>query len=236
MARDAIRIRDLEVGCMIGINPDERTREQPLLAQIELTMDLAAAGRSAAIADTCNYDRVADEVAALLKFRRYRLLESAAEELSAMLLAVHPGLSRVRLRLDKPEALRGRAALAGVEVRRRPVDFPRYHESSRFGTVEVVLETAEAGLYLLHIDPGATLSAHHHQVMRELEWHVKGELLRNGERVTGLSPVVWSRGQVHDYVNTGTGVATLFCCDQPRFIPSDEILIEDGVEDRAQGT
>ena len=226
MARDAIRIRDLEVGCMIGINPDERTREQPLFVQVELTMDLAAAGRSAVIGDTCNYDRVADEIAALLKFRRYRLLESAAEELSAMLLAVHPGVMAVRLRLDKPEALRGRAASAGVEVRRRPVEYPRYHESSRFGTVEVVLETAEAGLYLLHIDPGATLSSHHHAIMRELEWHVRGEILRCGEKLVGLAPVTWSQGQVHDYVNTGAGVATLFCCDQPRFIPTDEILVE----------
>jgi FolB domain-containing protein len=239
MARDAIRIRDLEVECTIGINPDERDRVQPLLVQIELAMDLAVAGRSAAIADTCNYDRVADEVAALLRFRRYRLLESAAEELSAMLLAVHPAVAGVKLRLDKPEALRGRAGAASVQVRRRPLDFPRYHESSRFGTVEVVLETAEAGLYLLHIDPGATLSAHHHQVMRELEWHVRGELLRCGQRLSGLAPVVWSKGQVHDYVNTGVGVATLFCCDQPRFIPSDEILCEPGEdvpEDRAQST
>ena len=227
MARDAIRIRDLEVGCTIGINPDERTREQPLWVQIDLKIDLAVAGRSAEIADTCNYARVADEVTELLKFRRYRLLESAAEELSAMLLAVHPGVEAVRLRLDKPEALRGRAGSAGVEVRRRPLDFPRYYESSRFGQVEVVLETAEAGLYLLHIDPGTTLSSHRHAVMHELEWHVRGELLRCGERLSGLSPVVWPKGQVHDYVNTGTGVATLFCCDQPRFIPTDEILAGD---------
>ena len=226
MARDAIRIRDLELACTIGVNPDERTRNQPLLAQLELGLDLSAAGRSAAISDTCNYDRVADEVAALLKFRRYRLLESAAEEVSAMLLAVHPDLESVRLRLDKPEALRGRAASAGVEVLRRQADFPRYHEAARFGTVEVVLETEEAGLYLLHVAPGASISAHHHQVMRELEWHVRGELTRCGERLVGLSPMVWSQGQVHDYVNTGAALATVFCCDQPRFIPADEILVE----------
>ena len=67
----------------------------------------------------------------------------------------------------------------------------------------------------------------------------RGELLRCGQRLSGLAPVVWSKGQVHDYVNTGAGVATLFCCDQPRFIPSDEILCEPGEdvpEDRAQST
>jgi FolB domain-containing protein len=226
MARDAIRIRDLEVGCMIGINPDERTREQPLFVQVELRIDLAAAGRSAVIGDTCNYDRVADEIATLLKFRRYRLLETAAEEVSAMLLAVHPRVTAVRLRLDKPEALRGRAASAGVEVRRRPVDYPRYHEPARFGTIEVVLETAEARLYLLHIDPGATLSSQQRRITRELAWHVRGEVARCGEKLVGLAPVIWSKGQVPDHVNTGTGVATLFCCDQPRSAPTDEVLAE----------
>ena len=136
MARDAIRIRDLKLDCTIGVNPDERTREQPLLAQIELELDLAAAGRSGTIADICNYDCVADEVAVLLRFCCYRLLESAAEEVSAMLLAVHPTVEAVRLRLDKPEALRGRAGAAGVEVLRRPDDFPRRFEVARFGSVE----------------------------------------------------------------------------------------------------
>ena len=235
MARDAIRIRDLKLGCTIGVNPDERTREQPLLAQIELELDLAAAGRSGTIADTCNYDRVADEVAALLRFRRYRLLESAAEEVSAMLLAVHPTVEAVRLRLDKPEALRGRAGAAGVEVLRRPDDFPRRFEVARFGSVEIVLETAEAGLYLLHVAPGGTITAHQHQAMRELEWPVRGELTRCGERPLGFSPMVWARGQIHDYVNTGGGQGTVFCCDQPRFIPADEILVETATP-RSEGT
>ncbi len=219
MASDVIRIRDLGVECTIGINPDERDRVQPLVVQVELAMDLAVAGRSAAIADTCNYDRVADEVAALLRFRRYRLLESAAEELSAMLLAVHPGLVGVRLRLDKPEALRGRAAAASVQVRRRPDDFPRYHGPSRFGAVEVVLETAEAKLYLLHVGLGATITAHHdpqaHRDSRArgIEWHVRGELLRGGTRFVGLASMLWSGGEANDYVNTGAAVATVFCCD-----------------------
>jgi dihydroneopterin aldolase len=226
MPRDAIRIRDLELACTIGVNPDERDREQPLRVGVELALDLARAGRSGHIGDTCDYARVADEVAALLRFRRYRLLEVAAHEVAAMLLAVHPQVAAVRLQLDKPEALRGRAQCAGVEVLRRPADFPRRHEVARFGTVEVVLETEEAGLYLLHVAPGSAITSHRHEVMRELEWPVRGELLRCGERV-GHGPaaaMTWSKGQVHDYVNAGAATATVFCCDHPRFIPADEIL------------
>jgi FolB domain-containing protein len=224
--RDAIRVEGLEVSCVVGVNPDERDREQPLLVSVELGLSLELAGRSADLADTCNYARVADEIVALLQFRRYRLLEGAAEELAAMLLGVHPRAETVSVQLDKPEALRGRARSAGVSIARRQADYPRRWETARFGRVEVLLETAEAGLYLLHVESGKSITPHYHQRMRELEFRVRGELMRSGHLLRGLSPVHWSHGQVHEYVNVGTSVATLFCCDQPRFIPDDEVLVE----------
>jgi len=244
MPRDAIRIRDLELDCTIGVNPDERDREQRLIVAAELALDLTRAGTHGHISDTCDYARVAGEIAALLAFRRYRLLESAAHEVAAMLLAVHPQIEGVRLQLDKPEALRGRlrkfsararavgdaargqfgaGVVAGVTVSRRAADFPRRFEAASYGSVEVVLETQEAGLYLLHLRPGGVIAPHHHAVMQELEWPVRGELVRCGVKVSGFDPRAWPLGQVHDYVNAGTSAATLFCCDQPRFMRSDEI-------------
>lgn len=225
MARDAIRLEGLEVSCVVGVNPDERVREQPLVVTVELGLALDRAGRSADLADSYNYARVADELAALLRFRRYRLLEAAAEELAAMLLSVHPRIEEARVRLDKPEALK-QARSAGVTIARRQADYPRRWETARFGTVEVVLETAEAGLYLLHVEPRKAITAHRHEQMRELEFRVRGELTRCGSPLVGLSPMEWPKGQVHDYRNIGTSVATVFCCDEPRFIPGDEILVE----------
>ena len=246
MPRDAIRIRDLELACTIGVNPDERDREQRLIVAAELALDLTRAGTHGHIADTCDYARVAGEIAALLAFRRYRLLESAAHEVAAMLLAVHPQIEGVRLQLDKPEALRGRlrkysaraarashapgpfgaGVIAGVTVERRAADFPRRFEAASYGSVEVVLETQEAGLYLLHLRPGGAIAPHHHGVMQELEWPIRGELVRGGVKVSGFDPRVWPQGQAHDYVNAGTTTATLFCCDQPRFMRSDEIHLD----------
>lgn len=244
MPRDVIRIRDLELDCTIGVNPDERDREQRLLVAAELGLDLTRAGTHGLIADTCDYARVAGEIAALVSFRRYRLLESAAHEVAAMLLAVHPQVETVKLQLDKPEALRGRlrkysaraarskpgpfgaGVIAGVTVERRVEDFPRRFEAESYGTAEVVLETHEAGLYLLHVRPGGKIVSHHHAVMQELEWPVRGELVRCGAKVSGFDPRTWPLGQVHDYVNAGTTTATVFCCDQPRFTRSDEIYAQ----------
>ena len=141
-----------------------------------------------------------------------------------MLLGVHAGLQWVRVRLEKPEALAGRGA-AAVTIERTLADYPRRHENAQFGDVEVLLETKEAGLYLLHVDGGKSIPRHHHQVMRELEWLVAGELYRGGQRVSRIEPVVWSHGEVHDYENRGESRATLFCCDCPPFIRTDEIEV-----------
>ena len=227
MSRDRIEIAGLELDCIVGVNPDEREREQPLLADVRLDLDLATAGKSGRIGDTVDYDRIARELAALLKFRRYKLLENAAEECAAMLLGVHPLVERLSLRLVKPQAL-ARARTAGVAIERTPADYPRRAETKRFGDVEVLLETREAGLYLLHVAPGRTIPMHHHRVMRELEWLVAGELRSivqgEGEQSVTDAPTEWPHGQRHAYENRGSERATLFCCDTPPFIEADEIV------------
>jgi dihydroneopterin aldolase len=224
--RDAIHIQGLRLDCIVGVRPAERQCEQPVALDLRLGLDLSRAGRSGRIAHTCDYDRVVDQVSALLKFRRYRLVEVAVEELAAMLFGVHPMLERVWIRLEKPKALDGRARLAAVEIERERSDFPSRREDTPFGEVEILHETREAGLYRLHVDVGHAIQPHFHRVMQELEWLVFGRLLRDGEPVNEFDPAVWPRGKVHTYVNEGQERATLFCCDSPPFIPEDEILVE----------
>lgn len=224
---DTIELQGLILDCILGVLPRERERDQPVRIDLELGLDLSAAGRSASIYDTIDYDRTADEIAALLRFRRYRLLENAAHEVAAMLFGVHASLQQLELRLAKPQALAGRAEAAAVRIRRKRSDFQWQRETARWGEVDILLETREAGLYLLHVDAGQQIPPHHHQVMRELEWLVRGTLRQDGELVPHGRPVEWPRGQVHSYVNEGDDAATLFCCDCPPFIPADEIVLEE---------
>lgn len=226
MARDRIEIDALELACIVGIRPEERDREQPLLVDVVLELDLSRAGRSARIADTCDYSELTAELTALVRFRRYKLLENAAEELAAMLLGIHAGIERVELRLAKPRALPG-AKQAAIRVSRTLRDYPKRREAARFGEVEVLLETREAGLYLLHVDPGRAIPLHHHQRMRELEWLVHGELVQDGRPLQRAEAREWPLGAAHGYQNRGSERASLFCCDTPPFIPSDEIDVEE---------
>lgn len=205
--------------------PHERTHEQPLVVDLDLALDTRRAGRSGRIAETCDYDRTTAAVRALLHFRRYRLIEAAAEEVAAMVLGLGDVLEGVAVTIRKPHALR-RYGNTGVAVRieRTRADFPRRHERTKFGEVEVLVETRDAGLYLLHVDAGRSIPPHHHRVMRELEWLVAGELWQGGQRLEALQPVEWVLGVVHGYENRSERRATLFCCDTPPFIPQDEIV------------
>jgi len=232
MARDRIEIEGLQLDCVIGVLPDERDREQPLCVDVRLDLDLGRAGKSGRIGDTVDYARLVRELRALLRFRRYKLLENAAEECAAMLLGAHPLVSTIGLRLVKPKAIHG-ARAAGIAIERTQDDFERRTEPSRFGQVEVLLETREAGLYLLHVAPKQRIALHHHRVMRELEWLVDGELFHVGARGTEPGPIVpaapiaWEHDQLHGYENRSDEQATLFCCDTPPFIPADEIVGEE---------
>lgn len=224
MSRDRIEIDGLAVQCVIGVRPEERDSEQTVLVDFGIEVALRDAGRSGRIADTCDYAAVAEEVTALLRFRRFKLLENAAEEIAAMVLGLHRG-TRLDLRLRKPGAL-ANAQSGGVSVSRTPHDFPRRREAARFGEVEVLLETREAGLYLLHVESQHMIPRHHHQVMRELEWLVDGELIDaidDPRPIERRVPRVWPHGLVHGYVNASDARATLFCCDTPPFLPRDEI-------------
>jgi FolB domain-containing protein len=171
---DSIHISGIELMCIVGIRPAERRRRQRIRLSVELEVDLARAGVTERIANSVDYSVVTDEIAQLLRFRQYRLVETATEEVSAMLLGVHPTVERVSVTLEKPEALRGRAAWGGVSI-------SRSRRSSRtapepYGASELLLETAEATLFLHHVEPGHSLAERAPRDTPRLGWLVSGQL------------------------------------------------------------
>jgi len=128
---------------------------QRVRLDLELSLDLERAGKSGRIAHTVDYSRATSEIIALLKYRCYQLLEMAAEECSGWLFAAYPAVKKVALSITKPEALSGRAESGGVRIaRERPPAVARQH--TPFGFVETQLETSEASISLISLEPGAT--------------------------------------------------------------------------------
>jgi FolB domain-containing protein len=212
---DVIRIRGLEFDCIVGLRPLEREREQRVHIELALGLDLAPAGRSGRIALTCDYTEIAEEVMAMLRFRRYQLIEMATEELAAMLLGVHSAVEFVDIHLDKPAALDGRARAASVEIHRARAAYPSSKTAAPFGTSELLLETREARLYLLTLDPGAELVAGHPREASWVEWAIDGELRKNGDTLALHVPVHGSVAEAATYANASSTPAVLFRCICP---------------------
>lgn len=154
---DSVEIRGVHCRCILGILARERRVTQRIRLDVDLALDLERAGKSGRIAHTVDYSRATTELIALLKFRCYQLLEMAAEECAGWLFAAYPAVQRVSLNITKPQALVGRAEAGGVRItRQRPAEAAA--QRTAFGVVLPQLETSEASISLVRLDPGATLS------------------------------------------------------------------------------
>lgn len=117
---DRILIRDLLVRGIIGLNDWEREKEQDILINIELFVDARAAGVSDDVTDSLNYRTLTKAVIAHAESSKPYLVEALAHQVAR--IAIEHGAARVRVRVEKPGALRF-AGSVGVEVERTAVDF-----------------------------------------------------------------------------------------------------------------
>jgi dihydroneopterin aldolase len=192
---DLIHVKGLELRCIVGIRSYERRREQPLRVDVSLGLDLSTAGRSGRIGDSVDYATVADQVTALLRFREYRLLEVAAEEAAAFLFAAHPALRQVQLRLDKPEALAGRARSAAVEMTRSRGAFGSSEDDTPYGSRAELLRSPEGIVERVRIEAGKSVSFRdeHNRLESVVEGPQRGRLVvapRGEETTYGASDAV----------------------------------------------
>jgi FolB domain-containing protein len=83
---DQIIIRDLEVFYRVGVPEEERAAPQRLLLCVEMDHSLAAAARGGDLEKTINYYSVAQRLLGFGEGRSWKLIESVAEEIAAMIL------------------------------------------------------------------------------------------------------------------------------------------------------
>lgn len=114
-ADDKILVRNLLVRGIVGINDWEREKKQDILVDLELARDLAAAGASDDVGDTLNYRTLTKAVIAYVEDSSHYLVEALATEIAR--ICIEHGAARVRVRVEKPGALRF-AESVGVEIER----------------------------------------------------------------------------------------------------------------------
>jgi dihydroneopterin aldolase len=107
-ATTLVRVRDLPLSAVIGINPDELGRRQPLIVSVELTL---AAERVDTLDQSVDYRRIAAEAEQLAE-NHVTLIEIFARRLAERCLALGPVLD-VEVSICKPQALvRGTASVS----------------------------------------------------------------------------------------------------------------------------
>jgi FolB domain-containing protein len=113
---DQIFITDLSARGIIGINDWEREKTQEILINIVLFTDLRKAGESDNLNDSVNYSSVAKKLRAHAETAARLTVEALAADLARICLA-EPGVERVRVRVEKPGAVRFSRSV-GVEIER----------------------------------------------------------------------------------------------------------------------
>ena len=105
-------VRAIRVDAEIGIHDHEYGRTQPLIVDVEMTIDATGFEH---ISDTINYETIVAKARAVAAEGHLKLVERYAQELAYACLE-DPRAKRVRVRVEKPEALAPAAEAAGVEL------------------------------------------------------------------------------------------------------------------------
>jgi dihydroneopterin aldolase/D-erythro-7,8-dihydroneopterin triphosphate epimerase len=111
---DKIFIDDLLMRCIIGIFPDERIHKQDVIVSLCLYTDTRPAAMSESIDDTISYKDIQEEIMAMVENSSFQLVETMAAAVADICLS-RKGVEAVRVRVDKPSALRFCRSV-GVEI------------------------------------------------------------------------------------------------------------------------
>ena len=117
---DRIFLRGMRFMACHGVLPPEQEIPQPFEVDVELGLDLRAAGESDDLSDTVNYAEVYEIVRDTVEGESKHLIEALAEEIADDLLRALDSLRWVRVTVHKPTApIDGIFSDIGVSILRR---------------------------------------------------------------------------------------------------------------------
>ncbi len=114
--QDIIFINELQIETVIGIFDWERQIKQTVVLDLELATDIRKAAASDHIDDTIDYKTLTKTVITFVEASEFQLVETLAERVCELVRSDF-NVAWVRLRLNKPGALRG-ARDVGILIER----------------------------------------------------------------------------------------------------------------------
>lgn len=98
---DSIQLRGIRAVGRHGVLDEEHRRAQPFEVDLDLEVDLAAAGASDALGDTVDYGAVAQLVVDEIEGEHSDLLEHLAARIAGAVLELAPAVAGVRVSIRK---------------------------------------------------------------------------------------------------------------------------------------
>lgn len=114
---DKVIIKDLLVRGIIGINDWEREKPQDIVINIVVYTDLHKAGETDDIDHSVNYRTIAKKAQSHTESAQRLTVEALAADIAKICLE-EPGALKVRVRVEKPGAVRFSRSV-GVEIERK---------------------------------------------------------------------------------------------------------------------
>ena len=106
-ALDKIAIEGLEVFANHGVFPEENKLGQKFVVSVTFYTDTRRAGETDDLSASIHYGEAAHAIDEFMRVHTFKLIETAAESVAAMLLDRYPGAYGVRVKLEKPWAPAG---------------------------------------------------------------------------------------------------------------------------------
>ena len=101
----AINIRNLRLRTLIGFNPDEKTKKQDVVLNIEIHYAIGDSVLQDQVDDALNYKTITKQVISHVETGQFLLLEKLVSDVLGI-CSDHPSVQSSSVTIDKPHALR----------------------------------------------------------------------------------------------------------------------------------
>lgn len=102
--KSVVGFNQLKVHCIIGVEPEERVKEQPLIVDLRLQLKLSSCFSSDNLKDTIDYVELADLCEKIAKEGKFQLIETYAHQVAER-INNHYSHDSLWIRVEKPKAL-----------------------------------------------------------------------------------------------------------------------------------
>ncbi len=217
---DRIELQDISVDCVVGTRPDERLRAQAVIVSLAARVDAAKAAASCRLCDTLDYAALYAAVQFIVSTARFLLLETAAEAIIRyMLISSHELVQEATVSIVKPHIM-PTPTLPRVTLTRTASSIFTISRRAPFGSVAVVQENSDAGIYLLTIAARQSTTAHCLEQGSEHTMTITAGLNLQGKSVPSCYAINWPAHTPRRWKNPTTQPQKILCVNRPACDPT----------------